>query len=295
MKRRKYRQGEVSAAYVMLIPTILGMIFISVGSTIGAIALSFTDYTVKWPPKFVGAKNYLSFFSNRLFSEIVLNTLKSAFMNIIPCVLLALLLALLVSKNSLSSKCFRTVFFWPVVASMSAVSLLWNVLLNSQFGLVNYLLNLIGIKGPNWFGSTQYALKSVSIIFVWKFVGYYMTMLVVGIQNIPKELYESAILDGAGPVQRTIKITLPLLSPTLFIVIVMACIASFQVFDPIMVLGLNGGPAHSTTTLSYYIYQSAFQNMKMGYASAAATLLFVIVLIISMIQFWLQKKWVFYH
>lgn len=286
---------EGLTAYVMLIPTILGMAFYSVGATIGAMALSVTDYSIRWPPNFVGIKNFVDFFHNRLFGKIILNTFQSALMNIVPCVLFALLLALLVNQKIPGVKFYRMVYFWPVVASMAAVSLLWGFLLSPEFGLVNYLLSTIGIDGPAWFGSTKWALPSVSVIFVWKLVGYYMTMLLVGLQNIPQSLYESAMLDGVGPFQRTLHITLPLLSPTLFMVIIMACIASFQVFDPILVLGLNGGPAHATKTLSYYIYQSAFQNLKMGYASAVSVVLFLIVGILSMIQFKLQNKWVFYN
>lgn len=289
------RIKEGLTAYAMLIPTILGMAFYSVGATIGAMALSVTDYSIRWPPNFVGIKNFVDFFHNRLFGKIILNTFQSALMNIVPCVLFALLLALLVNQKIPGVKFYRMVYFWPVVASMAAVSLLWGFLLSPEFGLVNYLLSTIGIDGPAWFGSTKWALPSVSVIFVWKLVGYYMTMLLVGLQNIPQSLYESAMLDGVGPFQRTLHITLPLLSPTLFMVIIMACIASFQVFDPILVLGLNGGPAHATKTLSYYIYQSAFQNLKMGYASAVSVVLFLIVGILSMIQFKLQNKWVFYN
>lgn len=294
-KRTTARSREARAAYAMLTPTLLGLTFLSLGATLGAIGLSFTDYSVKWPPNFTGLANYRALFSARIFPQVLLTTIKSALFNVVPCVLIALALALLANRPGKGVRLFRAICFWPVVASMTAVSLLWTFLLHQQFGLVNYLLSLVGIKGPQWFGSTRWAIVGVAIIFVWKFSGYYMTMLLAGLQNIPASLYESAMLDGAGAWRRTLHITLPMLSPTLFFVLVMALIASFQVFDPILVTGLNGGPSYSTTTLSYYVYQNAFQYMKMGYAGAGATVLFAIVALISLLQFKLQDKWVFYN
>jgi len=293
-KHSRERRTEALQAYVLLLPTLLGMAFLSVGATIGAIALGFTDYSVKWPPNFIGLNNYRLLFTNRIFPTVIRVTFTSALINVVPCVLIALLLALLVNQPIRGARFWRAVYFWPVVGSMTAISLLWGFLLNPQFGLVNYLLATLGVRGPDWFSSTRWSIVAIGIIFVWKNVGYYMTMLLAGLQGIPESLYESAMIDGAGPFRRTFSITLPMLSPSLFFVTIMACIASFQVFDPILVTGLNGGPAHSTTTLSYYVYQNAFQFMKMGFASACATVLFLIIAAFTLLQFKLQDKWVFY-
>lgn len=178
---------------------------------------------------------------------------------------------------------------------MTAVSLIWMFLLNSNIGIVNLLLNKLGFTGPKWFGSVPLTLPVFAFIYLWKYLGYYMTIMLGGLQNVPEELYESALLDGAGFWRRTRHITIPLMSPTIFYVLTMVVIYGFQVFDQIMVISKDGGPAYSGLTLSFYIYQNAFVNGKMGYACAAGVLLFAIVLLITLLQFRLQKKWVFYN
>lgn len=293
--QKKRSTIETRDAYVMLLPTLIGLVVFSFGATFGAIALSFTNYSIKWPPQFVGITNYVNFFGNKLFGQIISNTALYIAITVIPCAVFSFLLALLINRPMKGINLFRTAYFWPVLISMTAAALVWRFLLNPQFGLVNYLLSKIGVKGPRWFSSTQWALIGVAIIFVWKSVGYYMIILLAGLQNIPQELYESAMLDGAGALQRTRYITLPMISPTLFFVMIMLCIGAFQVFDPILVISPTGGPANATTTLSFYVYQNAFTFLKMGYASSVAVVLFILVLAVSAIQFALQDRWVFYE
>ena len=291
---KKRKRLEALEAYVFLIPTLLGMVFLTIGAIIGAILLSFTDYSLKWPPSFIGLANFRDLFSDRLLPLVLSNTFWYLVMAVVPCVIFALFLSLLVNGKTRRTRVFRTIYFWPVVGSMTAIALVWRFLLNDTFGFVNYLIGMFGVQGPRWFASTTWALVGIAIIFVWKNVGYYMTILLSGLQNIPQDLNEAAIIDGAGLVRRTWYITLPLISPTMFFVIIMTSIASFQVFDSIMVINDRGGPANATTTLSFFIYQNAFSFMRMGYAAAAGVLLFFIVSIFSMVQFRLQNKWVFY-
>lgn len=288
------RRGECLRAYLMLSPMLLGFVIVSIGAIIGVFALSLTDYSISWPPNFIGLQNYKKLFSLPLLPKILWNSLYYVLLITLPTVLLSLLLALLLDYKMRGSVFFRAVFFWPVVASMTAVSLIWMFLLNSNFGIVNYLLSFWGIDGPKWLGSTHLTLPVFAFIYLWKHLGYYMTILLGGLQGVPSELYESALLDGAGYWKRIRHVTLPLISPTIFYVLIMVVIYGFQVFDQILVISKDGGPAYSGLTLSFYIYQNAFVNGKMGYASAAGILLFIIVMIVSLFQFKLQKKWVYY-
>lgn len=293
-KMSPYQRRECLHSYLMLTPMLLGFALISIGAILGVFALSLTDYSIAWPPKFVGLHNYAKLFAQPLLPKILWNSLYYVILITLPTVLLSLLLALLLDRKMRGSAFFRAAVFWPVVASMTAVSLIWMFLLNGNFGIANYLLSLAGIRGPSWLSSTQLTLPVFAFIYLWKNLGYYMTIMLGGLQGVPTELYESALLDGAGYWKRTRHVTLPLVSPTIFYVLIMVVIYGFQVFDQILVISKDGGPAYSGLTLSFYIYQNAFVNGKMGYASAAGIILFVIVMIFSLAQFKLQKKWVYY-
>ena len=293
MSARKRR--ECLEAYLMLIPMLLGFAIVSLGAIIGVFALSLTDYSISWPPNFIGIKNYIRLFSQPLFGKILWNSVYYVILITFPTVVFSLLAALLLDQKVRGNAFFRAAVFWPVIASMTAVSLIWMFLLNGNFGIVNYLLGMIGIEGPKWLSETSLTLPVFAFIYLWRHLGYYMTIMLGGLQGVPEDLYESARLDGAGYWKRIWYITLPLISPTIFYVLIMVVIYGFQVFDQIMVISKDGGPAYSALTLSFYIYQNAFTNGKMGYASAAGVVLFVIVMICSLIQFRMQKKWVYYN
>lgn len=294
-KTQSVQCKEYLKAYAMLTPMLFGFLIVSIGTIIGAFALSFTDFSITWPPKLIGLANYRKLFSQTLLPKILWNSVYYVILIAIPTVILSFLVALLMNRNFRGSTFFRAAIFWPVVASMTAVSLIWMFLLNSNIGIVNLLLNKLGFTGPKWFGSVPLTLPVFAFIYLWKYLGYYMTIMLGGLQNVPEELYESALLDGAGFWRRTRHITIPLMSPTIFYVLTMVVIYGFQVFDQIMVISKDGGPAYSGLTLSFYIYQNAFVNGKMGYACAAGVLLFAFVLLITLLQFRLQKKWVFYN
>lgn len=290
------KTNEALEAYIMLLPTVIGFLIISAGPIIAALLLSFTDYDFfKWPPNWVGLKNYVDLFNLPLFSKIVINTLYYCLLTIIPSAFFGLLLASILNIKITGITIFRGIFFWPVIASMAAVSLTWVYLLNPQIGLVNYILQFINIKGLPWLGSTTWAMPSLALVFVWKWVGFYMIILLAGLQDIPNELYESSMIEGANIFHKMRYITLPMISPTLFFVFIMATIASFQIFDQIFIMTNNAGPAYSTLTLSYYVYQNAFQWLHMGFACTVGVILFLIIFIFSFIQIRSQNKWVFYR
>jgi len=235
-KVKRYKLRESIEAYIMLIPMLLGLGFITVGATIGAFYVSLTDYSVRWPPNFVGFRNFINLFTHPLFPRVLSNTLYYVVLAVIPSVIFAFFLALILDSKIKGHGVFRVIFFWPVVASMTAVALIWAFMLNHSFGLINYLLNRIGVEGPRWLADTSLTLPVMALIFVWKWVGYYMVILLSGLQNIPNDYYEAATLDGAGFLQKTRHITLPLITPSLFFVTIMVMIASFQVFDQILVI-----------------------------------------------------------
>jgi multiple sugar transport system permease protein len=177
---------------------------------------------------------------------------------------------------------------------MIAVALVWSWIYNPEYGLLNYLLDLFfGIRGPAWLDSTSWALPAMVIVTVWKGLGYSMVIFLAGLQNIPQELYHAATIDGAGVWKKFRHITLPMLSPTTFFVLVITLINSFQVFEQTYVL-TKGGPANSTLTMSYYIYQNAFQFFQMGMAAALSYVLFAAIFAVTLLQFRIQKRWVFY-
>ncbi|MBA9088217.1 multiple sugar transport system permease protein [Fontibacillus solani] len=270
-------------AVFIFVPLVYGMV------------MSFTDYGgFNMKPDFVGLDNY----SRLLQDDYFLISLKNNFVYTLLFVPLTMLLALLsaIALNSVLHlrKYLRMAFYFPQITSMVSIAIVWGLLFNPISGPINYILEAIGISNPpEWLMSSKWALLAVILVAVWKSFGYYMIILLAGIQGIPEHLYESAKLDGAGKFQRFLYITLPSLSPTLFMVLILTIINSFQVFDLISVM-TDGGPGRSTNVLVFRIYQEAFINYRMGYAAAMSTVLFLIIMVISFIQFKLEKKWVTY-
>jgi len=280
--------------YLYLLPTIVGLLLFSAGAVAASFALSFTQWDIVTPPRWIGWDNYVSLVHSDFFWEVVRHTLTFAVLAVPSSVLAALALALLVNAGLRGIAFFRTVYFLPVVSSMIAVALVWSWIFNPRYGLLNTLLHLLfGIQGPAWLDDTTWALPAMVIVTVWKGLGYSMVIFLAGLQNIPADLYHAATLDGAGAWRRFRHITLPLLSPTTFFVLVITLINAFQVFEQTYVL-TKGGPANSTVTLSYYVYQNAFQFFQMGRAAAVSYVLFALLFGVTLLQFRLQRRWVYY-
>jgi multiple sugar transport system permease protein len=270
-------------AVFILIPLVYGMV------------MSFTDYGgFNITPNFVGLDNYARLLQDDYFRVSLKNNFIYTLLFVPLTMLLALLSAIALNGILHLRKYLRMAFYFPQITSMVSVAIVWGLLFNPMSGPINHMLEAIGISNPpEWLMSSQWALLAVVIVAVWKSFGYYMIILLAGIQGIPEHLYESARLDGAGKVQQFFYITLPSLSPTLFMVLILTIINSFQVFDLVSVM-TDGGPGRSTNVLVFRIYQEAFINYKMGYAAAMSTVLFLIIMVISLIQFKLEKKWVTY-
>ncbi len=280
--------------WLYLAPVVIGVVIVTGGAIVASFLLGFTDWDLIRPPGWIGLANYREMMGSDLFRTVLGNTLYFTALMVPTSVAGSLALALLINRKIRGITFFRTVFFFPVVTSMIAVAVVWSWLYNPEFGLINYLLReVLGIEGPAWLSSTSWAMPAIVLMTVWKGVGYNMLIFLAGLQSVPTELHEAAVIDGAGRFRRLISITLPILSPTTFFVLVITMIGSFQLFEQTYAL-TQGGPANSTLTLSYHIYQNAFQHLRMGYATAMAYVLFGVTFIVTLLQFRMQRRWVYY-
>jgi ABC-type sugar transport system permease subunit len=264
-------------------------------------ALGFNVYlsTTSWnflseAKDFIGLQNYIDLFNDTLFWKVALNTTYYAVGSVALSIAFGLLFALLLNQKIFMRGIFRTVIFSPYVTTSAAVALLWIWIFEPNYGLINYALSLVGIEGPVWLTSSQWAMPALIIMNVWRISGYVMALFLAGLTAIPRELYEAAEIDGAGRMATFFKITLPLLSPTTFFIVVTSFISAFQVFDQVSVMTL-GGPADATKVFNYYIYEQAFITFRAGYASTISTVLFLILLGLTILQLRLSRKWVHYQ
>lgn len=286
--------ARVSEPYLYLVPTVVGLLLFSAGAVVGSLLISFSRWDIITPPEWVGIENYRLMFRSELFWSVFWNTWYFTLLYVPLTILTSLALALLVNQRLKGIAFFRTVYFFPVVSSMIAVALVWSWMYNPEHGLLNFLLkSLFGIQGPAWLADSDWAMPAMVLVAVWKTTGYSMVIFLAGLQGIPDELYEAAGLDGAGRWAKFRNVTVPMLSPTIFFVLVITLINSFQVFEQTYVM-TKGGPANATMTLSFFIYQNVFQFFKMGYAAAMSYVLFAIIAAITFAQFRLQKRWVFF-
>lgn len=278
LERRKSKWG-----YLFILPNFLGLLCFTLVPIFMSLFFSFTNYDVISQMSFVGVENYVGLFSDRRFISALVNTLYFCVLTVPTGVVLSLLLAVLLNRRIRGISIFRTMVFIPVITSMVAVSLVWSMLYEDNAGLLNTLLQGIGLPRVHWLTDTSTAMISIAIMSVWKGLGYNMTIFLAGLQGVPPELYEAARIDGAGGVRCFFKITLPSISPTIYFVTLMSLISGLQTFDQISIM-TNGGPIDSTRTVAMYLYDYGFKFYKMGYACAAAYVLFLLVFVVSLIQ-----------
>lgn len=286
LERRKSKWG-----YLFILPNFLGLLCFTLIPILMSLGFSFTNYDVISEISFVGAQNYIDLFTDRRFISALLNTLYFCLLTVPAGVVLSLLLAVLLNRKIRGISIFRTLIFVPVITSMVAVSLVWSMLYEDTAGLLNTLLRGIGLPGVQWLTDTKMAMISIAIMSVWKGLGYNMTIFLAGLQGVPGELYEAARIDGANGVHCFFKITLPSISQTIYFVSLMALISGLQAFDQISIM-TQGGPIDSTRTVAMYLYDYGFKFYKMGYACAAAYVLFILVFVVSIIQNRASQRWV---
>jgi multiple sugar transport system permease protein len=288
---RGLRRRETFAGYLFLLPNLLGFLAFSAIPILAAFALSFSSWDLASAPKFVGLRNYRDMLRDDLAWKTLVNTFYYSFVAVPSGVFIAFWFALLMNRRIRGIAIFRTIYFLPTVTLGVAIAIVWRWLYHPNLGLFNSLLALVGIKGPNWLSSTQWAMPAVIIMSNWKGIGYAMLIFLAGLQSIPEEYYEAAAIDGATSWQQTWYITLPLLSPTTFFILVTSLIGAFQSFDQFYIL-TQGGPAYATTTIILYLFNKGFSSFQMGYAASLAMVLFLCILLMTLVQWRVSQSWV---
>lgn len=282
-------RGRYIALAVLLLPSLIGMGAFYLLPVAASLVLSFAEWDLLTPIKWIGLDNYAAILNDGTMWQALRNTILFILGYLPSVVVLGLALALLLNRRLKGRAIFRAIYFVPVVTSWVAVSLIWKWLLNPQYGLINYGLSLIGIKGPGWLFDPSWALPGVVLTSIWKDMGFVTVIYLAGLQEIPEHLFEAAALDGATPWQRFRTITWPMLAPTTFFVTTISLISSFQVFDQVWIM-TQGGPAGATSTMVELIYKNAFSYSKMGYASAISWVLFLFIFTVTIAQNRLQKR-----
>lgn len=281
--------------YLFMAPWLIGLIFFWGGPILAALGLSFTNWSgVNWSElEIVGLENYQTMFADPLFWQSVWNTVYYAVGSVFLGTIFALILAILLNQDIAGLAFFRSVFYLPSVTAGVAVALVWIWILNPVLGLLNLGLGLIGIDGPGWLQSQEWVMPALILMSLFR-VGPSMIILLAGLQGIPQNLYEAAEIDGAGRWAKLRNITIPMLSPSLFFVIVVSTVGSFQIFTEIRIM-TQGGPGTSSFVLVWYLWEQAFVYLRMGFASAVAWILFIVVMALVGLQFWIGSRWVYYE
>lgn len=295
MKISVKNKRDWSWGYFMVAPTMIGLFILNIFPIFQTMYLSFTKSGSFGKVTFVGLENYQKLIQDKLVIQSFINTFKYTLITVPLGVILSLLVAVLLNTQIKGKTIYRTLFFLPVVSAPAAVAMVWKWIFNSDYGMINNFLKALGISGVNWLTNPNTALWAVAIVGIWSMIGYNMIILLAGLQEIPATYYEAAEIDGAGPVRQFFSITLPLVTPTLFFVIITTLIGSLQVFDVIyMMISRSNAALPYVQSVVVLFYRYAFEMNMKGYGSAIIILLFVIILIITYIQLKLQKKWVHY-
>lgn len=289
-----HRAKQNLVGYLFISPWLIGFLFFTAWPFVRSIYLSFTRYDIVSEPKWVGAANYKMLVTNDpLFWQSAWVTIKYASISVPLSIIIGVLLALLLNANVKGIALFRTFFYVPSIVPTVATSVLFIWILNPNIGLVNRLLALVGIQGPSWLNTAPWAFYSFVLMSLWG-VGGSMVIYLAGLKDIPAYLYEAATIDGASPFRKMRHITLPMMTPVIFFNLVMGIIGAFQYFTQAYVMTPNGGPQQSTYAYSLYLYNRAWTYLDMGYASAMAWILFVVIAVLTATVFRTQRRWVHY-
>ncbi|MFF4273698.1 carbohydrate ABC transporter permease [Streptomyces sp. NPDC001536] len=289
-------RGTRLLATLFLAPTIVGIVVFTVVPIVGSVILSLFHWNVIDDPSFAGAANYREVFGDSTVLVSFRNTLVFMVFAVALQLLIALVLALAVNGRMpvWLRSVFRSAFFFPLVLSAASISVVMKYLFNQDFGVVNWLLGTVGIAPVPWLTSENAAMATVVLVYVWQQFGFSFLLFVGGLNNIPREIHEASSLDGATGLRKHLSITLPLLSPTLLVASVVGITNALQVFEQPYVL-TNGGPGDSTRTVVMVIYESAFEQLRFGEASAVGVLLFVLIMAVTALQFRLSRRFVHYQ
>lgn len=284
----KLTNNQNLAAWIFILPALLGTFIFIIIPVICSFGLSFTSWDMLNPINFVGLENYKLLFKDNLFYKILLNTIVFALSTSVLGVIIPLILAAILNSKIRGSEFYKTAYFLPFITPMVVIGIVWAWIFDPNIGFLNQVLHI----HINWLYDSKFAMPALIIVSVWKLIGYNMIIFLSALSSVSQSLFEAAKIDGANPYQTFKNVTIPLLSPTIFFVVIITAISSFQVFDLIYLM-TQGGPFESTNVLVYSIYKNAFEYFNIGKASAIAYVLFVIILILTLIQWHFRKKIVY--
>ena len=284
----KFLNNHAIAGFLFILPALTGTLIFIVLPVAASFGLSFAKWDLLNPIEFVGFDNYKLIFSEPLFYKILINTIVFAVATSVFGVIIPLVLAAILNSKIKCAEFFKTAYFLPFITPMIVIGVVWEWIFDPNIGLLNKVLQM----NINWLYDTHWAMPALIIVTVWKLIGYNMVIFLSGFSSVPDNLFEAAKIDGANLLQTFINVTVPMLSPTIFFVIIITAISSFQVFDLIYLM-TEGGPLDSTNVLVYSIYKNAFEYFNVGKASAIAYVLFVIILCLTLVQWNLRKKFVY--
>lgn len=294
-KRGRAFKSEWAWAYFLIAPTIIGLIVLNIYPFFSSIVMSLEKIQGLTPPKFIGLKNYQTLLADKMVMQATWNTLYFMLLTVPVGVMLSLVMATLLSNKIGGRDIYRGIYFLPLVVAPAAIAMVWRWMFNTENGIINQALGVLGITGPSWLGNPATAIIACAIITIWSTLGYDLVLLLAGLTSIPRSYYEACEIDGAGPLRTFFNITVPLVSPTLFFVTTLRVMSAIKVFDVIYMLVKDNNPAfNKTVSLMVLFYREAFTKFNKGYASTIVLWSFAIIGILTALQFAAEKKLVHY-
>ena len=290
------KRREAFVGYLFILPTYIGFVIFILYPLIESMRISFQEFSLLRGSTYIGLDNYAQMFADPRLRISYINTIIFTLFAVFFNAGIGLILAVMLNRRLpvLMRNLYRSIFFFPVLIAHTYIAVIWRFLYQQDTGVINYYLGVFGIEPIPWLSNVHWAMAAIIILDVWKNTGFAMLVFLAGLQSIPNEYYEAAQLDGANERQLFFRITIPLLSPTIFFILVIFMIGALQVFDTIIVL-TAGGPGDATRSVVLYIYEIAFRTFNMGYAAAVSMTLFAIILALTALQFWISRRWVHYE
>ena len=285
---------ETIAGYLFVSPALALFVVFIAGPLLGAVALSLFEWDLLTPARYVGLENYRRLLEDEEAQTAIVNSFVFTFWSIVLHLGVGMALALAVNRAMPAALRYalRTAFFFPLLISWAAASLIWLYILDPNFGFFNHYLERLGFDPESWLVSPRWAMPALILVDLWRTIGFTFIILLAGLQGVPRHLQEAAMLDGAGAWRRFWNVTVPMLTPTLFFVLVMNFIGAFQIFEPMFIM-THGGPRNSTRSIVMHIYETGFRSFEMGMASALALVVFVVIMIVTIIQLVVGRYWVY--
>ncbi|MBN1297580.1 sugar ABC transporter permease [bacterium] len=294
-KKQHDRTDRQTFAYLLLLPTVIIITTFHVLPIFYSLGLSLFNWDLISEARFAGLRNFRLLAYDPLFWKSLWNTIYYTILSVPMTIIFSLMIAMLLNSKIKGIDAYRVIYFIPVITSINAVSIVWKLIYHPNFGLLNNILESVGIPGQRWLLDPRWAMVSIVVMSVWKHLGYNVIIFLTGLKNIPNHLYEAATVDGAGKWSQFRNITWPLLSPVTFFILVMSIIGSFQVFAQIYMMTPGGGPMNSTMTVVFYLYKVGFGDFHFGYASAVAFELFIMIFALTLVQKLVVEKRVHYQ